>query len=312
MSRIHDALKKAEQERTGVPQPDLGPKAAAVSPAASGIAENERPVDAGVGVLPAVLEPAPFSGPLTMETLLARCPVLPWRPDPGRVLPGSAQGVSLGSEEFRTLRSKLYQSRDTKPLRTVLITSALPQEGKTFIAANLAQAIVRQRERRALLIDADLRWSRLHMSLGTRLSPGLTEYLRGEADELSILQRGPVENLFFIPGGRQASNAAELIANGRLQTLLARLGPIFDWVILDSPPAVAMSDASLMADICDGVLLVVSAGQTPFDMAQKAREIFRQKHLLGVVLNRVQPGSADSRYYYGYYDKSGGKKKSKR
>ena len=312
MSRIHDALKKAEQERNASPRADLGPKAVAVSPAAAGIAESEPPGVAGVSVLPAVQEPAPFSGPLTMETLLARCPVFQWKPDPSKMLSANAQGHSLGSEEFRTLRSKLYQSRDTKPLRSLLITSPMPQEGKTFVAANLAQAIVRQRERRALLIDADLRWSRLHLSLGTRSSPGLTEYLRGEADELAIMQRGPLENLFFIPGGKSVPNATELIANGRLQTLLARLGPIFDWVILDSPPAIAMSDASLMADFCDGVLLVVAAGKTPFDMAQKTREIFRQKNLLGVVLNRVQPGSTDSHYYYGYYDKSGGKKKAKR
>ena len=312
MSRIHDALKKAEQERTGSPQTDLGPKAAASSPAAAGIAESEQPAVARVGVLPAVQEAVPFSGPLTMETLLARCPVSQWKPDPSRLLSASAQSFSLGSEEFRTLRSKLYQSRDTKPLRTLLITSALPQEGKTFVAANLVQAIVRQRERRALLIDADLRWSRLHLSLGTTLSPGLTEYLRGEADELAVIQRGPVENLFFIPGGKSVSNPAELIANGRLRTLLARVGPVFDWIILDSPPAIAISDASLMADMCDGVLMVVAAGKTPFDVAQKTRELFRQKHLLGVVLNRVQPGSTDSHYYYGYYDKSGEKKKAKR
>ncbi len=312
MSRIHDALKKAEQERAGSPRPDAAPKGVAAGAAPAGVAESEHPAVAGMSVLPAMPEPVPFSGPLTLETLLARCPVSPWKPDPSRLLLTSAQGFSLGSEEFRTLRSKLYQSRDTRPLRTILVTSAMPQEGKTFVAANLAQAIVRQRERRALLIDGDLRWSRLHQTLGTRLSPGLTEYLRGEADELAILQRGPVENLFFIPGGRSAPNAAELIANGRLQTLLTRVAPIFDWVIVDSPPAVAMSDASLMADLCDGVLMVVAAGKTPYDLAQKTREAFRQKHLLGVVLNRVQPGSTDSHYYYGYYDKSGEKKKAKR
>lgn len=312
MSRIHDALKKAEQERTGSPRPDLGPKTSAAGPAPAALEEAERVVIAREGAVSTVVETTPFSGPLTLETLLERCPVSPWKPDLGKLLSPNAQGISPGSEEFRTLRSKVYQARDTQPLRSILITSALPQEGKTFVAANLAYAIVRQRERRALLIDGDVRWSRLHLSFGTSLTPGLTEYLRGEADELSIIQRGPVENLFFIPGGKSAPNGAELIANGRLKTLLARVGPVFDWVIVDSPPALAMSDASLMADICDGVLLVVSAGKTPFDVAQKTREIFRQKHLLGVVLNRVQPGSTDSAYYYGYYDKSGEKKKAKR
>jgi capsular exopolysaccharide synthesis family protein len=193
----------------------------------------------------------------------------------------------------------------------VLITSALPQEGKTFVAANLAHAIVRQHERRALLIDCDLRWSRLHLLLGTQLSPGLTEYLRGEADDLAILQRGQLENLFFIPGGKSASNAAELIGNGRLKALLDRLAPLFDWVIIDSPPAVAMSDASLLADMSDGVLIVVAAGKTPFDLAQKTREQFKKARLLGVALNRVEPHSTGSSYYYGYYDDSKRKKKAK-
>jgi protein-tyrosine kinase len=308
MSRIHDALKKAEQERAGGARPDLGAKAVAVSPLPAGVAESPAPGEAGIAAVPEV---TPFSGPLTLETLQARCRMCAWKPDTKKLLFSTSQGFSLGSEEFRTLRSKLYQTRDAQPLRTILVTSPLPQEGKTFVAANLAYTMVRQRERRALLIDGDLRWSRLHLSFGTALTPGLTEYLRGEADELAIIQRGPVENLFFIPGGKPAPNAAELIANGRLKTLLARVGPIFDWVIVDSPPAGAMSDASLMADFCDGVLLVVSAGKTPFDTAQKTRETFRQKHLLGVVLNRVKPGSTDSAYYYGYYDKSGGKKKAK-
>jgi capsular exopolysaccharide synthesis family protein len=206
-----------------------------------------------------------------------------------------------GTEEFRTLRSRLYQIRDRQPLRTLLIASVLPGEGKTFTTANLSQAIVRQHELRALVIDADLRRSQLHAYFGAPGTPGLSDYLSGESDEFSIIQRGPTDNLFFVPGGKLISNPAELLANGRMKILLSRLAPVFDWILLDSPPAVAVSDASLLADLCDGVVLVIEAAKTPFDAAQKAREEFRNKRLLGVILNRVEPGEGYQDYYYSYY-----------
>ena len=152
-----------------------------------------------------------------------------------------------------------------------------------------------------LLIDADLRGSRLHSALGTEYAPGLSEYLMGERDEFSIMQRGPMENLFFIAAGRQVSSPAELVANGRLKFLLNRVETLFDWIILDSPPAMPVSDASLLANFCDGVLLVVRSNVTPSDIARKVRQEFRDKQLVGVVLNGVDAeSSAYSRYYYGY------------
>src|SRR5207245_6283549 len=136
------------------------------------------------------------------------------------------------------------------------------KEGKSFTSANLAQVIVRQHGKRALLIDADLRNPQLHELLGAELGPGICEYLRSETDELSILQRGTMENLFFIPAGRNSGNQAELLANGRLKFLLSRLEPMFDWIIVDSPPAVLVSDTALIANYCDGVLLVVRSIST--------------------------------------------------
>ena len=315
MSRIHEALRKAEQERAAGPSPETP------SPA--------LPVQTDPGVLPAATEsleaahatpaeaPIPDSdtvddSALTLETVLARCPQHHWNPDPKSLLFVNSHNHIHGTEEFRTLRSRLYQLRERQPIRTLLIASVLPGEGKTFTAANLAQAIVRQHERRALVIDGDLRRSQLHLSFGASAAPGLTDYLCGESDELSIIQRGPVENLFFIPGGKAISNPVELLSNGRLQTLIERLAPIFDWVLFDSPPAVAVSDASLLANVCDGVLLVVQAGKTPFDAAQKAREEFRDKPLLGVVLNRVEPGESYQSYYYSYYHKHPNGAKDKR
>jgi capsular exopolysaccharide synthesis family protein len=197
------------------------------------------------------------------------------------------------------------------PLKKILVTSALPKEGKSFTSANLAQVLVRQHGRRALLIDADLRGPRLHVILGTSASPGLSDYLEGKTDEFSIMQHGPMENLFFIPCGEQITNPAEMVANGRLKVLLDRVEALFDWIIIDSPPAVPVSDAGILAKSCDGVLMVVRSNSTPFDMARRAREEFPDQALIGVVLNGTDQQSIPySRYYYEAYGKNGAESKS--
>lgn len=299
MSRIHDALKQAEQARhsaapsefqSSLPEVALPPMA---SPPPGGEAQLLSDRVAG-------------SGPWTFESLTARVPQGRWSPNLKTMLFFGNNGHSVHSESFRTLRSRLYQARDKQSLQTVLITSALPAEGKTFVSANLAQAIVRQQGRRVLLIDADLRRPQQHEVLGASSKTGLSDYLRGGLDEAAILQRGQLENLFFIAGGKQDSNPAELISNGRLKTLLHRMAPLFDWIILDSPPAVPVSDASLLAGSCDGVVLVVRAGATPLEMAQKALLEFADKPVVGVVLNRADEKSPYTSYYY-YYNERGSK-----
>lgn len=283
MSRIHDALKKAEQERALSKEISPAPEAATTP-------VPEPAADAAPAV-PALL---------SIETLLRRCPQPPWKLDARSLLTMNGD-YGAGVEEFRTLRARLYKIREKHPLKTVLITSALPAEGKTFVSANLAQVIVRQHERRALLIDADLRCSRLHETWGTHQVPGLSDYLSGEADEFSVIQRSAEGNLFFIPGGKPPKQPNELLANGRLKELLKRLAPLFDWIIVDSPPVLPVSDALLLADIADGVLMVVRAKGTPYTLAQKARAEFHDKPMIGVVLNHVMPSSGYRSYYsYGY------------
>jgi protein-tyrosine kinase len=200
-------------------------------------------------------------------------------------------------EQFRTLRSRLYQVRDKQPLRSILVTSSLPGEGKTFVANNLAHALSRQQNCRVLLIDADLRRPDLHSGFGAPSSPGLTEYLRGEALEVMVIQRGLPEYLCFIAGGSKPENPAEMLANGRLRSLLTTIGPVFDWVILDSPPTLPVSDALTLAEMCDGVLTVIRAAQTGFDSAQKSCQQLREKNLLGVALNCADEGAAYGSYY---------------
>jgi capsular exopolysaccharide synthesis family protein len=213
---------------------------------------------------------------------------------------GGTDGKKTGAEPFRTLRSRLFQIASTSALKRILITSSVPAEGKTFVAANLARSIIRQPDRRVLLIDADLRASRLHLAFGAPSTPGLAEYLRGEVDECAIVQRGPEENLCLIAAGCEVSNPSELLLSERMKRLLNVVTPMFDFVILDSPPAAPVHDPSLLADLCDGVLFVVRAGVADFEVAQKAVAEFQGKNLLGVVLNGAERSAAYGQYYSDY------------
>jgi protein-tyrosine kinase len=299
MSRIHDALKRAEQERatsTGThvepayDQPELRNDAARES--VPSFQPSMQP--AGGNAMPGM------TGGLNYESLVARCPQSQWTPDLRTMLFFGEDDTRLGAEEFRTLRSRLYQIREKMPLKRIMVTSALPKEGKSFVAANLAQVMVRQHGRRALVIDADLRNPGMHRHFGAPQSPGLAEYLLGESDEFAGLQRGSVENLFFLPAGRTVSSAPELLANGRLKLFLQRVEPLFDWIIIDSSPVIPVSDATLVAGACDGILMVVRSAVTPSDLARRAREEFPDKLLLGVVLNGApRENGQRSKYYYG-------------
>src|SRR6266567_665911 len=290
MSRIHEALKKAEQERAML-QPT---REAAPSVLDTPMDPPRMFTDVAAGAAPALSS--------TPDSLLTRCRLTNWSPDPKTMLFFSGDEHGAGMEEFRTLRSRLYQAREKQPLSKLLITSPLPKEGKSFTAANLAQAIVRQHGRRALLLDADLRNPQLHKLMGAESGPGLSEYLRAETDEFSIIQRGPMENLFLIPAGSNSGNPAELLAGGRLKVLLSRLEAMFDWIIIDSAPAVPVADAALLAKFCDGVLLVVRSNSTPIDAARQARKEFAERNVVGVVLNGITPElSPYSQYYYAAY-----------
>src|SRR5258706_13937795 len=219
MSRIHDALKRAEQDRATSMGGHVEP--ALERPELQPVSMPEY-AQTQTAVMPSI-SPSAFS----YETLLSRCPVAEWNPDERTMLFFKDDENRRGAEEFRTLRSRLYQIREKLPLKRLMVTSALPKEGKSFTASNLAQVIVRQHGRRVLLIDADLRNPQLHQYLGAEPGPGLSEYLRSETDEFSIIQRGPMENLFLIPAGRNTGNPAELLANGRLKFLLSRLEAMF-------------------------------------------------------------------------------------
>ena len=276
MSRIHDALKRAEKERSIY-------KGIGIEEAYAPRPIPESPSEDNVSFYP----PHQGAAPGGLDPILAQRLLCTWKPDTTTMLFFGSEEPAHGAEEFRTLRSRLYQLRDERTLRKILVTSSLPKEGRSFVTANLAQVLARQPGCRTLLVDGDLRNPSLHMALGTSSTPGLTEFLSGEVEELGIIQRGQMGNLFFIPSGRPVSGQSEIISNGRLKLLLDRLEPLFEWIIIDSPAALPVSDSGLMAKHCDGVVMVVRSNGTPFDIARKTLEKFRPEHLAGVVLNGV-------------------------
>jgi capsular exopolysaccharide synthesis family protein len=237
------------------------------------------------------------------EDLLEKCAKPAWSPDANALVFSATRTQVVGAEQFRTLRSRLYDLRETSPLKKILVTSAIPGEGKTFVASNIAQAIAHEKDRRVLLIDGDLRKPRLHIPWGAPLSPGLSDYLRDDLEEVGVIQHGQEGNLCLISAGDETAHASELLSTGKMQKLLERLEPLFDWIIIDSPPCLPVADAGVLAGLCDGVLLIVRAKYTPSAMAQKARKELQKRNVIGVVLNAVEKESVYQSYHsYGYGD----------
>jgi protein-tyrosine kinase len=286
MKRIPEAWRKIETQ--GPAHKGNGSDAEAI----------EEMVDADPMVFRLATEGAVSQPHNGAETTLEQFCLRNWNPDPKTMLFFEAQEPAAGQEDFRLLRSRLYQVRENMPLKTVLVASSLAKEGRSFVAINLAQAMARQQACRVLLLDADLRSPSLHLTLGTSDSPGLSEYLLSEVEHTRIIQKGQLENLYFIPSGRLVSGQTEIVSNGRLKTLLEQLGAFFDWIIIDSPAALPVSDAGLISNFCDGALIVVRSNSTPFDTVRKARERFREDRILGVVLNGISgEGRVENRYY---------------
>ncbi len=298
MSRIHEALKKAAEERNS--KSGNGSVSELVDLSSRELSTEALPGN-GTAIAGAPGKPLAGQQVLPFDVFAKRCTPGAWKIEPSASVFSAHMDHQVGAEKFRTLRSRLYQIASAQPLKKILVTSSTPAEGKTFVTANLAQSFIRQAGRRVLLIDSDLRASRLHLHFGAQGKPGLSDYLSGDCDDSQVTQVGADGNLCLIPGGREVSNPSELLHSERMRLLLDRMSSLFDWIILDSPPALAVHDASILADMCDGVLFVVRAGSTDFELAEKAAAEFHEKNLLGVVLNRVERSDTYGDYYYSGY-----------
>jgi len=237
-------------------------------------------------------------------TTLGAVPRMPDGATAGSELAILSNSQSAGTEAYRVLRTNLQFAAIDRPLRTLMITSPAPGEGKSRTVANLAAALA-QAGKRVVLIDADLHKPRLHRLFGLRNNIGLTTALLEEHPALDgLIQDSPVPNLSVLTSGPLPPNPAELLGSARAKELLAQLLDRADMVLLDSPPTVALADAAILSTQTDGVLLVLDAGRTRREVARRALEALNRVNarVLGTVINRM-PLKGDGYYYYYYsYD----------
>lgn len=193
---------------------------------------------------------------------------------------------SPAAEAYRTLRTNLTFAALDRPIETLVVTSAAPGEGKSTTLANLAVTMA-QGERRTILVDADLRRPSLHEIFAIPNSRGLTTmFVEPETLQDPPLAETDVENLHLLPSGPLPPNPADLLGSRRMEEVIAALRARADIVLFDAPPVIAVTDAAVLGTKVDGVLLVVCAGRTRRDHAQRARELLERVHvrLIGAVL----------------------------
>jgi protein-tyrosine kinase len=288
MSRIYQAMMKAALDgehllvETTTRQPMLGP--------AVGSEESNNDVTAlvRIGTASALSKQG-----LSTKYVLTRCVCgeEPSSQDKNSAVPSRALANPHILEQFRDLWTRLQQTSAKPALKTLAITSSIPGEGKTFVTRNLAEFIARYGNRPVLMIDADMRHRGPRASVPAPCQPGLADYLNGGMNEMAIIQRGQNDNLFLIRPGRPVRNPSELLGNGQLQVLFDRIGSAFDWILVDCPPCLALADVSVVADACDGALLVVNTNSTSASLVHKACQELQSRNLAGIVLNAPETHS---------------------
>jgi capsular exopolysaccharide synthesis family protein len=200
--------------------------------------------------------------------------------------------ASAAAEQYRTLYYRLERMREVKPMKIIALTSAMPGEGKTMTAVNLALAAAKANpERRILLIDADLRRSQVASVLGIRGKTGLAELLAGECDVRDVVRRFNATRLAVIPAGTTPEDATQVLASSRMKQFLKAVRDNFDEVYIDLPPTLPFADASILSHMADGVLMVVRANVTPTKAVNQAVEQLGGAPLLGSVLNGAEMNS---------------------
>jgi len=291
MSHIFEALQRAEAERSGGSSSDVSDSVADLLEQT--IARGER--------LDSTSSPnkSAAAGSLDSEMLSAAQVLVPTPTADARLVCLNDQG-SLAAEKFRVLGLRLRNLCDKRKLKRIVVTSTIPEEGKSVTAANLALNQSRSKVLRTLLVDGDLRRPSLASRFGlSRSLPGLTECLRGEKQLSEVLYKLHGTNLWFLPAGIPPANPLELMQSGRTPDLLDRLESLFGWVIIDSPPVFAAADTTFWMKMSDGVLLVVREGVTERRPLKRVLEVIDRSLLLGIVVNSCS--DVDHKNYYQRY-----------
>ena len=284
-------------------------------------AEAPAPLDSAAASEAATVEPAAAMSP----HLLARRPeaadAQPSRPpasadlsgtlttDPGPVATaaGVAEKVVVDAEtnpasveQYRRLAAVLHHAQNERGIRVIMVTSALPGEGKTLTASNLALTLSESYQRRVLLVDADLRRPSVHQLFALPSLSGLSDGLRSVEDrKLTLVEVST--RLTVLPAGRPDPDPMSVLSSNRMRHVLDEAGSTFEWVIVDTPPIGMLSDAHLLTSLVDTVLLVVEAAETPLEVIKSAVDVLGRDRILGVILNRADDALPHVRYGYDYY-----------
>jgi protein-tyrosine kinase len=293
MSRIEAALKRAD----GSPGASAGPIADELSSPQSGeslLCQYPGEMDGGRS------RPAALPPPRRLARVLGPAPAQP-REFPqaarGKLIVSDAAPVAL--EQYRRLAATLHELQSHHGTSTLMVTSALPQEGKTLTVTNLALTLSESYRRRVLLIDADLRRPAIHQILNLTNAVGLTEALASDTRELSLVTVTP--HLSVLPGGRPDSDPMARLTSDRMRGLLEEAAAVFDWVLLDAPPVGIMPDANLLARLTQGVIFVIAAGSTPYPLVERAISEIGRESIVGTVLNRIDDSNIPETGYYDQY-----------
>jgi capsular exopolysaccharide synthesis family protein len=291
MSHIFEALQRAEAERSGGSMPKNADSVADL------LQKVEEEIDRKQSLsqlpLSAHLE-SPKPGSFVSAKVL-----LPALAADARLVCLTDQG-SLAAEKFRVLGLKLRHMRERRKLKRIVITSSVPEEGKSLIAANLALNQSRSKILNTVLIDGDLRRPELARRFGfNRSLPGLSEVLRGECQLSEVVYKLEGTGLRFIPAGVTPENPIEVMQAGRLQPVLEQLETFFDWIIIDTPPVLPLADTPLWMKLADGVLLVTREGVCEKKQLERTVEVIDRSTMLGMVVNSCH--SNEQKYYYSRY-----------
>ncbi len=231
--------------------------------------------------------------------ILSRCQSLPISLPPNSRIVCLTDRESPTAEAIRLLGVRLRDLRRVKKLKKVLITSSIPQEGKSTIAVNLACALARAFKERTLLVEGDLRRPSLSQMFGIQKCPGISEWLQGESGPLANIHYLEDAGLWLLPAGDATSNPTEMLQSHKLPAAMEQLAALFDWIIFDTPPVLPLADTSIWMRLADGVLLVTREGTTGKQQLQNGIQALDSTKLLGALVN----GSTASTYSSYYYRK---------
>jgi capsular exopolysaccharide synthesis family protein len=320
MSHIFDALQRAEVERTGI---DIRVLSAATE--LLQIAERQAAVggetapEAETAVQPEIVAdrqpPVPLqvtrSTPTTAEFPIAAEPSINTDVDqlshfqslrvlapPQSRLVCLTDKESLAAEKFRFLGVRLRQLQQSRQLKKVLITSTIPQEGKTTVAANLACTLVRRARQKTLLVEGDLRRPSLAQLFGLGKTSGICEWLQGERGPMTSIYYLEGPGLWILPAGSTSRNPLELMQAERLSVLMDQLTAWFDWIVIDSPPVLPLADASIWMRLVDGILLVTRQGTTERKQLERGLEVLDKTKLVGTLINSSSNTAHRDYYHY--------------